>query len=488
MWNSQHYMLNELKDHYLEITGLKMVSLGADRNGKFLLSCSMDANVRTWNLEDGSCLYRINTGDPVLGMEWMKNGSFCTFSKLQISIWELSRFFTTFFTIGSPLQRLKRVKIGEAPSRILGVGTNGSITIASPRTGEKLIVADPFASEMQVLDAVYDSYQGVIYSLISNGSIIVYDAAFSPCVIRDQWEYSSFEEKVICFAGLPANGEQVQNMSYEHSKLYFILLLCGTDSGQIVSRNPVDDGHQEFLIQAHSGSITSISINDSGTILTTASVDKTTKIWEIKYNVTDGTKHFSHIKDLKGRSVSIDLQLPSIISTGQTTPDFLKVDEEGRFIGVASRDTRIQMNRREDSGFFELPHHPRDEDHTKTITSLTYCPRLGFLASGSADGTTKIWNCRNNALLMELQFHEMIDAVEFANERGDLLVALNSQVTLVKFQDYIPQRYLRQMFEMEWEDDYLETPDYFDPNSEFWLMNLHKKCVAFKPMFLSAQQ
>jgi WD40 repeat protein len=96
IWNSQNFVLYELKGHYNTITSLYLSGLGRDSKATFLLSASLDSTIRMWNMEDGKCLYKINTANPIKGMIWMRDNIFSTYSDEKISIWSLNQFFSVF--------------------------------------------------------------------------------------------------------------------------------------------------------------------------------------------------------------------------------------------------------------------------------------------------------------------------------------------------------------------------------------------------------
>ncbi|KAJ3302755.1 WD repeat-containing protein 87 [Kappamyces sp. JEL0829] len=494
IWNSTKNLLYELKDHYQEITGLCMVGLGSDGKSKFLLSCSKDANVRMWSLEDGLCLNRINTLSEVNGIKWMRHGKFCTISNNKISVWELSRFFSTFFTIAAPLSKLKRIQLEQGPARILALGSTGSIALVSPRTGEKLVVGDPFVAETGVKDGVYDPFQGrtcpltrgIIYALVETGDIAVYDAAFSPCTTIGRWKSNNYLDRVTCFAGLPIQPKKMQPMQYGHSKLHYFMLLCGTNSGQIVMVDPYDQGRQTFVLQAHASNILALQINKEGTFLSTAGNDAFVKIWRISYAEVEKIKALKMAKSLSGRDVTIRLDLVAMIPT-TTSPDYVSMDSQADFVASVSKSKTVGMYNRRGEDYAMLAGHPSDDDHTGTLTAISFNETLSFLATSSVDGTVKIWDTKNNLLVRELQFNEPLDAVEFANARGDLLVSLAAQVVLVRFQDYLPDHHLEKIISMDWADDPLETPDFFDADSDFWLKNKNNIKVSRRPLYLSAQ-
>ena len=73
----------------------------------------------------------------------------------------------------------------------------------------------------------------------------------------------------------------------------------------------------------------------------------------------------------------------------------------------------------------------------------------------------------NNELVSEINFGVPLSAVGFANPQGDLLVAVQLQVSMIRAADYLPAEYVEKSRECRhW--DYKEKPVAFDPHSEFW--------------------
>jgi hypothetical protein len=85
---------------------------------------------------------------------------------------------------------LRRIKQHDTPSRIFCYGSDGLVSIISPRTGEKLITGGPFSARPCVLDAVYDAVLGRIYFLCEESKVIVNSAVRSQCTELEVWEVS----------------------------------------------------------------------------------------------------------------------------------------------------------------------------------------------------------------------------------------------------------------------------------------------------------
>ncbi|KAJ1337046.1 hypothetical protein BSLG_006806 [Batrachochytrium salamandrivorans] len=181
----------------LFITGSKD-STNSEKSGKlFFMSCSLDKSLRIWNLDSGRQVYK------------------------------------------NPIVRLLRSKILAFPSRIFAASLDGSMSIISPRTGERLITAFPIMADTVLVDAIYDSAQDCTYMLTENGDITVHSSRTNPFTIIEEWKYYGIK---------------------------IIYLTCG----QIVYRDVRQKGKQEFLVQAHTSSVLSIHVDsNSGRIFTT---------------------------------------------------------------------------------------------------------------------------------------------------------------------------------------------------------------------------
>lgn len=131
-------------------------------------------------------------------------------------------------------------------------------------------------------------------------------------------------------------------------------------------------------------------------------------------------------------------------------------------------------------GSIMLEEHMEEEDHTHDITSLNACPYLQLFVSSSKDGTIKVWSF-DNQLVTEINFGVPLSAVGFANTQGDLLVALQLQISIVRAVDYLPPQYCELSTSCpHW--DHKERPVAFDPQLEFWLALLFDHVTVFRFM------
>lgn len=141
--------------------------------------------------------------------------------------------------------KLKRVKQGSHPNRILAFDQSGFASILSSRTGGLLAQIDPLKNYVFV-DNNYDSARGIIYQLVQSGRTLVYDVTSNPSKLIEEWTYSTFEDKVTCFT--PLYHSMIQKYRKAINEPVCIAHICGTASGQIVSRDVHARGLQTFLV------------------------------------------------------------------------------------------------------------------------------------------------------------------------------------------------------------------------------------------------
>jgi WD40 repeat protein len=124
--------------------------------------------------------------------------------------------------------------------------------------------------------------------------------------------------------------------------------------------------------------------------------------------------------------------------------------------------------------------HHVDDDHAGLVNDISILEDMRIFATGSDDGSVKIWDLDTNILIREVQFNEHIDCITFANDRGDILVSFGTQIVLVQLQDYLPIEYLIKLIAMQWIDDEIEDSKVFDLSSNFWRKNNNNKKMKEK--------
>ncbi|KAK5673346.1 hypothetical protein QVD99_000798 [Batrachochytrium dendrobatidis] len=479
VWNQQNYLLYEFKEHTNTVTGLCRVFGVEKAEQPFIMSCSLDSTVRMWNLDTGCEVTKMQTQAGCLGMQWMQNGNFCTYSSDTISVWYMNRFYSTFTYVSNPVIRLARSEFASEPARIFAASTDGSISLVSPRTGERIIMAFPAMADTTLVDSKYDYAQECVYALSANGDITIYSSHTNPCSILDKWAYNGTQEKMTCLDSLFIKKSELVVENYRNKPISIILLLCGTENGQIVYRDVRRNGKQELLMQAHIAGIVSIHVDSPGSRIFTTSRDATIKIWSIEYlessNANSTILENVWHKLFKGK-VHVHIVHLASISAAATDGIFTKCcyAPSLRTFAVctenhATRFFSIGLN----NTINEMKHHPSDEDHISDITDISKLetPNFCIFATAGQDGTVKIWDGMDNCLIREMQFPGTAWSICFANPRGDLLVGLSDQIALVQVHEYLSTKNLLKLLEQDWSDDIIEKSVAFDDNLDFWKHN-----------------
>ncbi|KAJ3153369.1 WD repeat-containing protein 87 [Irineochytrium annulatum] len=454
VWTRHNYLIFELRDiSGAPVTGLVIPNAeGKNPLQPYLISCSVDGTIRMWNLEDGRCIYRLETPQECLGIEWMRRDTFFHHSKDRITVWNLNRYYTTFAFLKSAVIFLRRAELRDHPARIVTGAVDGSLRLISPVTGAVLTTAFPVMKETTLKGVEYDTWRPAPkYS--KSGSRLA-TAASSVNVVE--------ANKVELF--IPTEP--------------IFVLLGGTDAGQIVIMYVGEiGGRQEILVQAHTADITGIACYTSLMLLITSASDGTIKLWRIQF--TDTRDHPTNTDSFGAQAPVPPVTLVPISNLSTRSTIMLSGCVATSFcmnlttstLAVGTDNSQLLTFRISPSGIEAgMRRHAADEDHTRPITSISALEHLGLYATSSTDGTIKIWDAYESNLIREIQFNEPLTSVCFCNHRGDLLVGMTEQVALVRLQDYLPAQYLGILLENPegWADDILEVPKRFDSSLDFW--------------------
>ncbi|QSJ17231.1 PD40 domain-containing protein [Nostoc sp. UHCC 0702] len=175
------------------------------------------------------------------------------------------------------------------------------------------------------------------------------------------------------------------------------MLASGSDDGTIKLWRTVD-GEVSREIPVHSGKVYSVAWSADGKMLASGSEDGTVKLW----STVDGKELWNHKKNYSVRSVSF-------------SPDGkLLAWTSGRIIKLRSKgDKEIRTLKR----------------HNKEILSVSFSHDSKMLASGSRDGTIKLWNLTNNKQEMLTGHRGEVRSVAWSPD-GKLLASGSTDNTL----------------------------------------------------------
>ncbi|TPX75061.1 hypothetical protein CcCBS67573_g03666 [Chytriomyces confervae] len=478
IWTRYMLFILELKSGTNSpVTGLVIANPDdADsRRHPFLLSSYLDGIIRMWNLETGSCVYKHETNTECLGLDWLRTDVFFHYARDRICVWNLNRHYTIFSSITAQVKIVQRKEVFGFPPRILAVSSDASIKLLSPVTGACLMTAFPVIRDCTVRSVEYDIVSNMLWALTTAGDVFIYSTVCNPCKVVDEWRVQAGKDVVTCMASLrvsPKHGKRSLT-SLKSPAIY--TLFGGTETGQIVTMDIRKLGGDIVTIhQAHSSKISAISCCSEKMQLFSAGFDGLVKLWSISWT----EKMETTAKDGENPDLCLQIQAYSSLSSlcvghmpkGYATGICWNLNSET--VVFSSNQTQLAFFDWNSKGISEMKKkHAADEDHVKTVSGLSSLHSLQLFASSSEDGTAKIWDAEANGLVREIQFNEIVSSVCFNNPRGDLLVALSSQLILVRVHDYLPNQYLADLVIKDaWEDDPIESPKQFDSDLDFWEM------------------
>ncbi|KAI8621898.1 hypothetical protein BC830DRAFT_1214475 [Chytriomyces sp. MP71] len=477
VWTRYTLFVLELKSHTNSpVTGLAVANPEESESKiqTFLISSYLDGAIRMWSLDSGQCVYKHETNNECLGLDWLRTDVFFHYAKDRLCVWNLNRHYTAFSSINSSVTSIARIDIPGFPPRILVTCADAAIKLLSPVTGACLLTAFPVIRDSTIRSVEYDIVSNMLWVLTTVGDVFIYSTICNPCKVVDEWRSQAGRDLVTCMTALrvkPKNGKR----SLTNLKAPTVYTLFGgTETGQIVTMDIRKRGGEvNTLIQAHSSKMSAISCCSEKMQVISAGYDGFVKLWSISWTETmDST-----VIDEESPDLCLQLQPFSTLSTysvAQMPKGFATIiswninAETAAFSSNLSPLTLFNWNER---GLSETRRkHPADEDHLKPVSGISSLAQLQIFSTSSDDGTIKIWDAEMNSLVREIQFNEPICSVCFNNPRGDLLVGLASHLVLVRVHDYLPNQYLADLMNLNdnWEDDPIESPKMFDSELDFW--------------------
>ncbi|KAJ3186036.1 WD repeat-containing protein 87 [Gaertneriomyces sp. JEL0708] len=467
VWNSQHYLIYELQEHLNSVTALALVEpgCGATRGTvPVVISCSLDKTIRMWDFERGTCIYRLDTQQECLNLAFIKKDIFYHHSRQGIYVWNVNRHHSTFTFLRTQPTFLRRIVHPESPARILSVGQDDSIKLVSPVSGEVLSTGFPVHKDAVTLDVAYDLGNERLYSFKTNGDIAVFDTAGNPFKLVELWEQASIREKVTAICGLeiynnnPTSAEQAALVELLPKSFF---LVAGTETGGLFTMDVVNGGRLAFIIQAHSASASIVTFDYVNMCIISVGADMFVKLWHILPASDRSDATAAHPRNTW---FSVECRASINIST-LGVPKTIAVDMAGQAVGVSCGGSLVILGYQTEMA--AKPRAKESEQAAGVITCISHNASLGLWLSAHVDGLLKIWD-NKSFLIREIQFNEPLLAACFLNGRGDLLVGLSDQISLIKMQDYLPPHILIGTLARNFPDDILEHPLHFNARSDFW--------------------
>ncbi|XP_056676673.1 WD repeat-containing protein 97 isoform X3 [Monodelphis domestica] len=437
-----------------------------------LLSASQDLTLRTWNLEVaqqvGEVSFRSQSEASRLSQKDQKEmPTFsCNNSENVYYLWppshpgapllaqglvfaelwlvrELHHMVATFSCNVKDLQLVPLPQQADhdiLPRRLVGTCSDGTVRILTP--DGQVITTMLLQPPNEAIATAYCMPREVLLVLTNKGVVLRGNATRCPISVVHRFQPPELPKGQPCCLHLISHVPDLihANMTWEKTQQYggevqrndffgtiwedknrFLPVLGYTD-GMIT----VFDWHtfrRLFHAEAHNpGSVTIIASNLQ--TLVTAGTDMTIKMWRIypysEESLTLLRTFFCH--------------QPAVALCPVINRLTVAFEDPQRAIYSLVQYTSS------DSDQSRYDHHPQD-DSTDHITGLCCCSYLKLYASSSLDCTLRIWT-EDNKLLRVLHLTTPPESITFCNDKGDLILALGSQLHLLSHRLYLPTSYL----------------------------------------------
>ncbi|KAJ3210534.1 hypothetical protein HDU82_007938 [Entophlyctis luteolus] len=503
VWNAQNSLLHCFEHHSRPVTALVLQQAqlvyaledGREATEKqnntqpgVIFSGSLDGTIRIWDIDQGVCMHRIDTGIPVSAITSTKDDMLLVNSSKTVQLWDMKREFTPFcFTTSRPMSLRRYERPSSGPARLLAGFEDGSLRLINPWTAETLAMGFPIFKNVFSADIEYDTEAEQVYVRNSNNEFVIYNARTNPMKVIDVWKNRPRWDEITCVVGLSFVADDNSAKNEELAKIIQGLkgktfhLIAGTTEGQILYLHPetndktLANGPQDMIVQAHSSKVVAICY------------DNCFKVWKVS------AKHLNPAKIVTESTSPILLECTAIVSL-QTHDSVLSLDAKTFAINPVSKFFAIAIEGK-----------VKPVSYAEDVPNLTYGRlqiwkekfKYGILQE-TLSGKLEVAVFSSHIAYRELLFNQTVSCIQFVNNRGDLIVGLSNQVAVVFMQNYLSiplmklalakssnESELKQNnspssngiedVEIEiiddlngFRDDTAENPLPFDSNSDFW--------------------
>ncbi len=379
LWSREGELLNTLTGHQSVVR-----SVNFNPAGTMIASASMDGTIKLWNVQQGTLIKTINAHpEGVLDAKFSPNGDLIASGGLSdptVKLWKPDgTLLKTFRGHCDSLRQESCVGVYE-----LSFSPDGQ-TLASASGDRTIRLWNLNTSEAQTLKGHNNDVLGVSFS--PDGQTIASSS-------RDRTVKLWSKEGTILqtFTG---HKNDVWTVSFSPDSQ----MIASASSDNTVklwdrNSNPLDQ-----TLQGHRLEVKDISFSPNG-IIATASSDQTVRLWntdtaEPLKNLMGEPLIFNHSQEVRWVSISPDGQTLATVNEDQPTVKLWNL--EGELLQTLT-------------------------GHQKPVNALEYSP-TGLIASGSQDGTVKLW--QDGDLVETLNVQAPVVSIRF-DDTGDLMATATS--------------------------------------------------------------
>ncbi|CAF0962576.1 unnamed protein product [Adineta steineri] len=427
VWDNRWFILYAYVGHQDRI-----LYLSKHPFGPYLISSSQDRTIRVWSFEYGDVVDIIHVPEPISHMNIAVNyEKFIIKSAKCLQLWCVKHYCDFLTFIGSPISKILCTSHPNYPIRSVLLCKDSTVRIVACITGDVLtsLVCD---LNFIITSCAYAIAQNTLF--VSNGNTILKaDTSLNPCKIIQQFDINEYtinclviyeyiaqnnmeETPALKALVTKPSSEIINNVLKGFSRT---LLIAGLSNGHIAVLK-WDTGEIDFSLDMHSTRpVVDIIANSSADQIITCGVDLIIRIWRV----------FPYAVESLAVTRSIFCALPPIHLT------IMKNSLAVAFRDEPTMTHSLMLYNLDNNERFD---HPPDNDHCDKVTAISGCSKLKLIATGSLDGTLRIWNGENQLIRM-IVIHDNIHSLHFINDSGDLIIGIGDHLYAMSHLSYLPK-------------------------------------------------
>lgn len=462
LWNRQGKLLKTLTDHEKQV-----LSVAWSPDGKRLVSGSKDKTVKIWS-RDGKLLQTLLGHEKqVLSVSFSPDGKLIASASDDRTIKLWSREGKLLKTLEEHQEAVNSIAFNTNPNQsahLVSADSNGQIKLWT-RSGKLIATIAGHASTVNQVSFTKDG------KMVASASLDTSIRLWSlESILPQIWQPQnpvygskvSFSPDGRIIAAASRNDSTVRILSFHAQKLLKVLrghrnwvnstsfssdgqlLATGSDDQTVIIWHP-QKGKIISVLRGHKEAVNHVTFSPNSQLIVSASDDQTVKLWRRDGKLittlkghTEAVNHVSFSSDGKLlASASADNMvkiwdqegnlIASLVGEGQfSSVSFSPVDNHVIVAGTAGG--KIQWWYAQNSSWQVEPKTESVIAHGNSVYQVSFSPDGAVIASGSDDGTIKIWNREGLLLSNLLEGTDRVESVNFLPNGN--LVSFDSASTI----------------------------------------------------------
>ncbi|GAN02172.1 conserved hypothetical protein [Mucor ambiguus] len=385
------YCTHNLKGHGGVISAIKFHNF----NGKwYIASGADDCQVRIWDLQTRSCIAVLQSHVSVIrGLDFSADGKFLISGSRDkvVNVWDWQAkelratypIFETLETVGFLEKNVKLAgKFGknwQDADIFYTAGDSGLVKLWDLKSGKLIKAQEPEKnSKHTISDVVYIQKTQTLAAITNDQNILMYSLEHK---LERTKQIVGYNDEVVDVAYLGDNDTH---------------LAAATNSAQLRVYNV--ETQDCDLLYGHDDMIISLDRSKDGTLVVTASKDKTARLWKIDLDNPDHKERFKSAGVCIGHTESV-----GAVALSRKSNSFMITGSQDRTIKYWNlRDLDLEDADEEYRPKSLYTH----QAHEKDINTICVAPNDKFFATGSQDKTAKLWNVDSGELVGTMKGHK----------------------------------------------------------------------------------